>query len=145
MGAPTPDSILKRKHPRTWSSYSAMNRRCYDENFNTYQWYGALGVKVCARWRRSFTAFTVDMGIRPLGKTIDRVNSNRDYEPRNCRWSSCQEQSRNKRRHLTATFNGEARLLKEWAEILNISYHTLYDRKVVQKLTDADILTGPTN
>lgn len=69
-------------------------RRCYDKKFLRYKQYGGRGITVCRQWHR-FERFLEDMGDRPKGKTLDRVNSNGDYKPKNCRWSTPKEQANN--------------------------------------------------
>jgi hypothetical protein len=64
----------------------------------SYKYYGAKGVKMCDRWVDSFETFLEDMGERPEGTTIDRINPHGDYEPDNCRWSTPKVQANNKRR-----------------------------------------------
>lgn len=77
---------LRSKHPlyRTWYS---MIRRCYDKWDNSYRWYGAKGIQVCNRWRKSFQAFVDDMGPRPSAEhEVERLDANKNYEPINCCW-----------------------------------------------------------
>lgn len=87
----------------TYGIWQAMIRRCYNPNAWAYKWYGALGVKVCDRWRfgedgaGGFQLFLSDMGERPANLSIDRINPTGEYEPGNCRWATAQEQASNKR------------------------------------------------
>jgi hypothetical protein len=80
-----------------------MLRRCYDPTNRRYHRYGARGITVCARWRKSFAAFFADMGSRPPGMngkralfSIDRIDNNRGYSKKNCRWTTNIEQCRNR-------------------------------------------------
>ena len=79
----------------TYNSWYAMIRRCYDENDISYRYYGAIGITVCPRWRRSFLEFLADMGERPDGKTLDRKDHDKSYKPGNCRWATPKEQRAN--------------------------------------------------
>ena len=72
-----------------------MRQRCYNPNNDSYPWYGAKGITVCERWH-SFSNFLEDMGDRPEGHTLDRINSEQDYSPSNCRWSTVSDQLRNR-------------------------------------------------
>lgn len=80
----------------TYRSWLCLRRRCNDKNWINYSHYGGRGIKVCNRWSRSFKNFLLDMGIRPTGKTIDRVNNSGNYTPSNCKWSTWSEQNQNR-------------------------------------------------
>lgn len=82
---------------RTYSGWEAMIQRCHNPNASTYFRYGGRGVTVCDRWR-TFENFLTDMGERPEGKTLDRINPFGNYEPGNCRWATAKEQANNTRR-----------------------------------------------
>lgn len=90
---------------RTWLG---MKRRCYDEKFKDYPNWGGRGIRVCDRWNESFDAFLSDMGSRPLGHSIDRIDPNGHYEPGNCRWATAQQQGgENKRSNRPVEVRGE--------------------------------------
>lgn len=74
-----------------------MRARCQDPKADAYRNYGARGIKVCPQWD-DFETFLADMGERPPGTTLDRVDTNGDYEPGNVRWATAGQQERNKRR-----------------------------------------------
>jgi hypothetical protein len=78
----------------TWSNMIA---RCYDEKSVSYQLYGAKGVRVAQPWLNSCAQFISDMGPRPRGASLDRIDPDKDYGPGNCRWASPLEQANNKR------------------------------------------------
>lgn len=80
-------------------SWRAMIQRCENQNHKAFYRYGGRGIKVCARWRDNFDAFLVDVGPRPSRRhTLDRINTNGDYERGNVRWSTVSEQNNNTRR-----------------------------------------------
>src|ERR1051326_3174971 len=85
---------------KTHNSWWNACRRCHNPNDEHYPNYGGRGIKVCKRWRGvyGFRNFLDDMGERPEGKTLDRINVNGDYEPSNCRWSTHEEQMKNRRK-----------------------------------------------
>lgn len=85
----------------TWGS---MIQRCYDPNHKSYKNYGGRGITVCKRWRDSFTNFYNDMGIKPIGKELDRKKNNLDYCLNNCRWITKLQNNRNKRSNVVNEF-----------------------------------------
>lgn len=75
-----------------------MMARCYKPACGSYKYYGGLGITVCDRWR-DYPNFLADIGVRPLDKTLDRIDSNKNYEPSNCRWATAFEQNDPARKH----------------------------------------------
>jgi len=81
----------------TRGSWKNMWRRCTDPTVAGYAGYGGRGITVCGRWR-SFEHFLADMGERPAGMTLDRIQNDGHYDPSNCRWATASEQRMNQRR-----------------------------------------------
>lgn len=84
----------------TYTSWSAMKARCLRPGRENYKNYGGRGITVCDRWLgpNGFENFLADMGERPDGRTLDRIDGDGHYEPGNCRWATSSEQNRNRRR-----------------------------------------------
>lgn len=101
--------------------FRQMLDRCYLETAPNYRWYGAKGVTVCERWRvganelTGFQAFMADMGERPEGLTLDRIDPRLPYEPSNCRWATWAQQGSNRREHHMSPFE-KAALRKQRSE-----------------------------
>lgn len=85
------------KNTPTYRSWINMKNRCCCPNSTNYRHYGGRGISVCDRWRDSYENFLADMGERPEGKSIDRIDVAGNYEPSNCRWATQSEQLRNRR------------------------------------------------
>lgn len=83
---------------REYRSWRDMKERCYNPKKRNYRWYGALGVTVCDRWRKSYPAFIADMGPCPPGHSLDRIDPFGQYTPENCRWADWPTQCSNKRK-----------------------------------------------
>ena len=111
--------------PREESSYRNMMSRCYNPNATKYEYYGGKGIRVHPSWVESFSNFYKDMGPRPEGTSLDRLDNDLDYGPDNCRWSTRREQRLNRSDVHLVTFNGETLSLTEWAERIGVRQNTI--------------------
>lgn len=111
----------------TWISWDAMIQRCTNSNHKSFKDYGGRGIEVCQAWL-SFDAFFADMGERPAETTLDRSDTNGNYEPSNCRWATSQVQGNNKRSSVVIEHNGRAQTLIQWAREAGIGPKTFMYR-----------------
>lgn len=109
---------------RTYSSWAAMIARCKPDGDALY---GRRGIVVCDRWRQ-FENFLSDMGERPAGTSIDRIDCTGNYEPHNCRWADATTQARNTRSAIRLTINGETKALATWADEVGIKSSVIKSR-----------------
>lgn len=128
-----------------YSIWDSMHQRCNNVNRKDYVRYGGKGVTVCERWN-SFDNFLADMGTRPEGCSLDRINNDLGYSPENCRWATIKQQNRNQSTNRIIVWDGESKCLAEWAEHLNINKNTLYARLTkyqwpVEKAFTAPVMT----
>lgn len=112
-----------------YNSYRAMMSRCYRQKDVSYPFYGGRGIKVCDAWH-DIEVFEVWVEEHPYfkGATIDRIDTNGDYEPSNCKWSTMHEQCKNRRNSIIIEHNGEIHNITEWAKITCINRSTLNNR-----------------
>lgn len=110
-----------------YNVWATMKDRCFNKNAPNYKIYGKRGITICKRWEK-FENFFTDMGKRPKGMSIDRINNNGNYEPENCQWATQKEQCRNTRKNRMLTFQGKTLCMAEWAERLGINYKCLWKR-----------------
>lgn len=141
MGRPTEHGLGKTK---TYYSWIEMKRRCLDPNNYNYQNYGGRGIRVCKRWMK-FTNFLDDMGMRPDGKSLDRINGKRGYSKRNCRWATSREQIINRSITRWIAFRGETLCLADWALRTGLTSARIAQRIDEQKWSIKDALTQPVN
>lgn len=109
---------------REFKSWSAMRQRCLNPKDDAFPKYGGRGIRVCNRWS-SFKQFLEDMGPRPDGTTLDRIDPSGNYTPRNCRWAAPQQQTDNRQCTRKLTFNKEELALSEWFKRTGISISVL--------------------
>lgn len=119
-----------------------MFRRCYMPSQDNYALYGGRGIKVCDRWK-DFESFLDDMGEKPAGLTIDRIDSDGDYEPANCRWATKTDQAINQRRVRLISHDGKTLAAAEWEALTGIPSRVIRSRVDRLGWTPSRALTEP--
>ena len=147
-GCPMPKGADSASHKHgytrtpTYSTWSAMYTRCFNSKSISYKDYGAKGITICERWR-TFENFFADMGEKPRGLSIDRIDVSGNYEPSNCRWATNIEQARNKRTNRLISAFGETKTLSAWAESTGLSRNCIEARIDRSGWSVEDALTRP--
>lgn len=123
-----------------------MQQRCTNKNAINYNRYGGRGITVCDEWLndfRSFWAWAVSVGYDDAAErskarkdrlTLDRIDSSGNYCPENCRWSTYEQQIKNRSNTIRLEYKGEGKTLGEISEIVGVDYNTLYRRLMVLNL-----------
>ena len=117
-------------HTRIDNIYKAMISRCYCKSNNRYERYGGRGIVVCEEWKNNkmkFFEWSFSNGYRE-DLTLDRINTNGNYEPENCRWVTQKEQQNNRSNNRLIEFNGDIHTIGEWSEITGIKIATICNR-----------------
>jgi hypothetical protein len=109
---------------RTYNSWTAMKSRCKDIS---KPYYHGRNITYCERWN-DFKNFLADMGERPDGMTLDRIDSNGNYEPSNCKWSTNKEQSTNRRNNVFLEFGGKRQTVMDWSRETGFSFAVIHQR-----------------
>ena len=132
--------VNKRPAFKCWD---CMIQRCHNPKNPKYNNYGGRGIKVCKAWRDSFLIFEADMGERPAGQELDRIDNSKGYFPGNVRWATRKEQCRNLRTNNIITWRGKTQPLSAWAEDLDFPKQTLGNRLGRLGWSVQDALTTP--
>ena len=115
-------------HRKTYACWQGMKQRCYNKNCCNYNSYGGRGIIVCDRWMHSFENFLADMGKKPEGMSIDRINNDGNYEPSNCRWTTVKVQQSNRRKCHHITHDGITLTVECWGERIGRHPTTIHSR-----------------
>ena len=111
-----------------YRAWSLAKTRCTNPNREKYRRYGARGIRMCERWANDFSVFLADMGHKPAGTSLERINNDGPYAPDNCRWATPAEQSRNTIRNKRITIDGETRIASDWASSVGVPAGRIYAR-----------------
>jgi len=104
-----------------------MLQRCHNPSNKAYADYGGRGIRVCPRWY-SFAAFLKDVGERPRGCSLNRIDNNGNYEPDNVAWATRSEQANNQRRNRFLEVDGQRHTVAEWARLLGMDAGVIHQR-----------------
>lgn len=122
----------KTTHSKTqtgaYKSWSAMKRRCANRGSKDSKYYTDKGIKVCDRWLESFENFYKDMGDRPEGMSLDRLDNSKGYSLENCRWATKKEQTLNRGATIMIEIHGVEKCVKDWCKELKLNNNTLRSR-----------------
>jgi hypothetical protein len=121
---------------RTFTSWASMRQRCLNSGRKDYFRYGGRGISIAPEWTE-YSQFLADIGLVPEGKSLDRKDNSLNYGADNCKWSTKQEQARNRRTSKMLLINGEEKTLAEWSEISGIPSSTIRMR-----ITRGDAING---
>jgi len=113
---------------RAYSSWKEMKKRCYVKSSEFYKNYGGRGFTVCDHWLNSFANFFADMGERPIGHSIERINNNLGYMPSNCKWADSFEQANNTRKIIRFEYQGFNLTTSQWEKKLEYPKGTILRR-----------------
>jgi len=116
----------KIKHP-VYNVWASMRERCRNPNNRAWNSYGGRGIKICKRWD-DFETFAADMGPRPPGYSLDRIDNDKGYSPENCRWASRREQQLNRRVAVYVEIEGRRYRAIELAEKAGVKTDTIVAR-----------------
>lgn len=111
----------------TYTTWAQMKARCLNPEHKSYANYGGRGIQVCREWLE-FGQFFADMGRKPKGASLDRIDNDGHYEPGNCRWATNTQQARNRRKTRHYTMDGKTLTRGEWAARYDLSRETLIGR-----------------
>lgn len=113
----------------TYDIWNGIKARCFNPNNDAYKYYGKRGITMCERWKDSFENFLEDMGMRPSDEySIDRIDFNGNYEPKNCKWATRIEQARNKSNNRLIKYGNHTKTFAEWVEIFGADYKALWGK-----------------
>lgn len=118
------------KGTRLYRIWEGIKSRTQNQNDKDYHHYGARGIRMCREWSASFKRFEGWAKTNGYSDelTIDRIDNNKGYSPDNCQWVSVKEQANNRRTNVLIEYNGEEKTLREWCDLLELNYQTMYSR-----------------
>jgi len=128
---------------KLYTTWEGIKQRCHNPNDKGYKNYGGRGITVCDRWKNSFENFFKDMGVKPKGLTLERIENDKGYSKENCKWATMKQQASNRRNSRFITYNGETKIMTEWARQYGLSRGVLWQRIYNMKWDLKDALERP--
>lgn len=125
----------KQSYTKLYRTWASMKDRCTNKRSKEYKSYGGRGIELCKRWM-GFDNFYRDMGERPDGLSLDRIDNNKGYSPSNCRWATASQQSRNTSRNINLTHMGKTMCLSDWSKYVGITKASLRKRLLSGKTVE---------
>lgn len=119
---------ISGKASPTYSSYMSMKSRCSNPCMPCYPKYGGNGVEICESWKASFVNFLADMGERPAGTTLDRIDNSKGYFPDNCRWATPKQQGNNRTTNKILTIGGKQLTMQQHCDDAGLYKRTFMER-----------------
>jgi len=110
------------------AAFSETKKRCLNPKHRQYKYYGGRGITICDRWLESFDNYLADMGVRPVGMTLERRENDKGYSPDNCEWAGRDVQANNRRATVQVTYEGETHNISEWERLKGFKPGTLKAR-----------------
>ena len=134
-------SRIQGKPPKEYTAWQNMKARCCDETNIGYKNYGGRGIKICDRWLHNYENFLIDMGPRPRGTSLDRINNDGNYEPGNCRWATRKEQANNCRNNTLVEWKGEKYTMSEFCRKHSLPYRKFQHLSARKGLSPEELLS----
>lgn len=110
-----------------YAIWRGMMQRCYDKNHHAYLRYGGRGITVCDAWK-NFEKFYADMGDKPAGMSLDRIDNMKSYFPENVAWVTAKKQANNRRNNILIEINGKTKTMQEWCDETGVKIATVWAR-----------------
>ena len=128
---------------RFYNIWALIKQRCLNSKCPTFYRYGGRGIVICDKWLK-YEGFKEDMIPNyEENLTIERIDNNGNYEPKNCRWVTMKEQQNNRRDNIIIEYQNQKHTLPEWSKLLGINYNTLKQRYLIYKWNPQDCLSRP--
>ena len=122
---------VNKKHGKSksqiWFMHRSMMDRCYLQTSTAYKNYGGRGITVCKRWH-DFENFYADMGDKPKGMTLERIDNDGPYLPDNVCWASYKDQANNRRSNVVLEFQGRKQTMQQWSDEMGLKIQTVWAR-----------------